>query len=562
MPSQKRRAAGRRRAWGRGPIILRFESLEGRQLLAASAQPLPDLVGSSFATAHALDWGDSFHAVGTILNQGDAAVTAPFNVEVFASTTPTISPTSVPLGKVTITPVTTTTPDGLGPNQSSNFDQVFSLPPTAIPDYASGNPIYIALWVDSDKAVAEGNDKNNMGVGLGYDVSPVMITPRQPSALVGSSLGVSTAQATWGQTITVTAQVRNNAQGDAPATRARLVLTPTGLNPGSPYDFTVGYLNVPAVPAWQTVNVVQTIKLPATPPTSLSGGTQFTLSMAQDADYVTDPIAPHQASQGTGLDMTSINITTDPNSGTPASSTDPLPDLAPSNVVIGSKSLNWGYNFQVATTIQNFGQATSGPVEVRFLLTGTTGSIDQGIFLGQTTLSGLAPNTSQDLTQTVLLPNTLPSGVTVSSATVARIAVVVDPDHLLNESLRTNNIANSAPVTLRVLGTDGTSTVPTSPAVGSTLGQPKPAGTVQASTTTSPSTPGTKAAAAAAATAKAAVHTKKLHRKAPVKKESLTSKIEHQLKIFPDNVKNFVNDIIKGKPVDAQTTKVKKKKAK
>src|SRR4051812_10225979 len=26
-----------------------------------------------FATAHSLDWGDSFHAVGTILNQGNAA---------------------------------------------------------------------------------------------------------------------------------------------------------------------------------------------------------------------------------------------------------------------------------------------------------------------------------------------------------------------------------------------------------------------------------------------------------------------------------------------------------
>src|SRR3954471_9376232 len=60
MTSQKRRAAGRRRAWGRGPIILRFESLEGRQLLSASSSAkalLPDLVGSSFATAHGLDWG-------------------------------------------------------------------------------------------------------------------------------------------------------------------------------------------------------------------------------------------------------------------------------------------------------------------------------------------------------------------------------------------------------------------------------------------------------------------------------------------------------------------------
>ena len=32
MPSHDRRAAARRRAWGRGPIILRFEPLEERQL--------------------------------------------------------------------------------------------------------------------------------------------------------------------------------------------------------------------------------------------------------------------------------------------------------------------------------------------------------------------------------------------------------------------------------------------------------------------------------------------------------------------------------------------------
>ena len=28
MPTLNRRAAGRRRAWGRGPIILKFDSLE------------------------------------------------------------------------------------------------------------------------------------------------------------------------------------------------------------------------------------------------------------------------------------------------------------------------------------------------------------------------------------------------------------------------------------------------------------------------------------------------------------------------------------------------------
>ena len=37
MPFHDRRAAGRRRAWGRGPIILKLESLERRALMAAHA---------------------------------------------------------------------------------------------------------------------------------------------------------------------------------------------------------------------------------------------------------------------------------------------------------------------------------------------------------------------------------------------------------------------------------------------------------------------------------------------------------------------------------------------
>ena len=48
MPSHDRRAAGRRRAWGRGPIILKLESLEHRALMAANSNSsLPDLVNSA-----------------------------------------------------------------------------------------------------------------------------------------------------------------------------------------------------------------------------------------------------------------------------------------------------------------------------------------------------------------------------------------------------------------------------------------------------------------------------------------------------------------------------------
>ena len=118
MPSNNRRAADRRRAWGRGPIILRLEPLEGRQLLAASPVPRPDAVATAFDTLHKLDWGDSFHAIGTIQNQGNASISDSFQVAVYASPKMDISRASVLLGEVTV-------PAGLEAGASFQFDQSF-----------------------------------------------------------------------------------------------------------------------------------------------------------------------------------------------------------------------------------------------------------------------------------------------------------------------------------------------------------------------------------------------------------------------------------------------------
>ena len=77
MSSHNRRAAGIRRAWGRGPIILKLRCLERRELLAASAtasanSTLPDLVNSSLTTAAAVaDWGQTLEVDGRVKNQGE-----------------------------------------------------------------------------------------------------------------------------------------------------------------------------------------------------------------------------------------------------------------------------------------------------------------------------------------------------------------------------------------------------------------------------------------------------------------------------------------------------------
>ena len=66
MPSHDRRAAGRRRAWGRGPIILKLESLEHRALMAAHANSnLPDLVNSSLTVSSSVaDWARTVEVEG------------------------------------------------------------------------------------------------------------------------------------------------------------------------------------------------------------------------------------------------------------------------------------------------------------------------------------------------------------------------------------------------------------------------------------------------------------------------------------------------------------------
>ena len=70
MPSHDRRAAGRRRAWGRGPIILKLESPRtagdcSRQAQRQRNSTLPDLVNSSLITSTSVsDWSGNLEVDG------------------------------------------------------------------------------------------------------------------------------------------------------------------------------------------------------------------------------------------------------------------------------------------------------------------------------------------------------------------------------------------------------------------------------------------------------------------------------------------------------------------
>lgn len=540
MPTDRRRAAARRRAWGRGRMILRFEPLEARNLLStggnAAATPLPDLVGSAFDTLHNLDWGDTFHARGAVLNQGAAPVATPFHVDFYASPTPGLSSsTAVLLGQATV-------PAGLQPGQSAPIDQVLSLPIVPLSGVGADNAIYVDMVVDPDNTVAESNKQNNYGLGQGYDLSLVTITPHQPADLVGASLGVYPDQASWGTTLKVAAQVQNNGPGDAPATRARVVLTPTGSTPGGPADVTVGSLSVPAIAANQTDLVTGSVTLPAAPPASLAGVSQFVLSVVQDADFVTNPVVPHTASRGIGFDR--VNLTLAPPSD-PNAALGPKPDLTPATVQAPSQPIAFGQTFQVTTSIQNKGNLDAGPYRVRFLLVGTNGDLTQGLFLGDTTLQGLKAGYGQDVVQTLKFPSRLPDGVAVSSQ--ARIAVEVDPENTIDEANKANNAAVSGVVNLTVVAADGTTTPATTATQAATTAKTTVANTTAAkapATAARTTTPTLKPTGTAPTPTPTPTPTQpQVARKRTVKPAHHT--FQHNLKVFPKRVSHYVHKIFK-----------------
>lgn len=512
MPNHDRRAAGRRRAWGRGPTILRFEPLEGRELLSTAR---PDLVATAFNTVHNLNWGDAFQAAGTIQDRGTGDATAPFRVDVYAAPANdsgdlTRDPGAVKLGSIAI-------PGGLPAGASTSFNETLRLPANPVPGYDGTSGIKVALAVDPTNAVGEARTTDKQGLGPGVDQSAVVIAPASappplpaglvaglaggaapaptptptptpttaaspaPSTpipdLVGTGFAVaSTSRLAWGGGLDVQARVADNSAGAAPATRARIVLTPAGASPGGAADVTLGNLAIPAIAGGQSAAVTGSVPLPATPPSALAGAAAFTVSMIQDADFRADPVGPHRPMQGAGLDQATVQI------ASAAASQAPRPDLSPADVKAPA-ALTWGQTFQVSTTVLNTGPAPAGPVRVRFWLADASGTTANSLFLGDTVISTIKAQVAQGLTQTLALPAAPPANLQLAPGAAGQILVQVDPENAIDEVSKSNNVASSGPITLKLVTADGTTVVPTQ---ASTLAVPRP---ITTASSTAPGTP-------------------------------------------------------------------------
>jgi hypothetical protein len=268
--------------------------------------------------------------------------------------------------------------------------------------------------------------------------------------------------------------------------------------------------------------LVQTFTLPSVQPNTVTGYTNFVLAMTQDADYLTNDLYPNSPTQGTGLDQAAITInpgttttTTTSSDGTTSTTTTtnstaptaPLPDLATDSLLVPKSTLSWGSTVTVSTEVQNVGQGAVGPFTVRFILTGASGSTTDSVFLGDTTVNGLAADGSQDVTDTLTIPSRAPNGLTLNTVGYARIAVIVDPENFVNETLKSNNESLSAPFVLRLPG--NATTVPTNQTAGALPSVQTVAANAQAAA---------KAAAAANRAARRAARLEAAHPNAAPKK--------------------------------------------
>jgi hypothetical protein len=496
MSSNERRAAARRRAWGRGPHILRFEPLEGRQLLsiatsATSSSGAPDLVAVAFDTLHDMDWGDTFHAVGTIQNQGTATTTVPFNVDVYASTSTSPDSTGIYVGTATI-------PAGLAPGASAQFNQMMQAPPAPLPDLGSSSSYYLDLVVDANNAVGAPASETSLAQrSLPYSVVTVM--PHAQANLVANGFTTDSSTASWGNTITVSGQIVNNGQGVAPATRAAIVLTAQGQTAGGGSDFTLGSISVPSLGAYQGTQVSGTFTLPAHPPAVLGGASNLTVTLIPDVGYQTRPALSAPALQGFGIDSALLQM----NTGATALPTSQQPNLSVASVQLPSTTVTWSQPFQVNASIKNSGGADAGPFLVRYLFVDANRPNATPLAIADVTVAGLKAGASQDLTQTLSLQGALPSGV-IPADIAGHVVVQVDPENSVDEPSNPNSILASGAVTVRLVSdppitttpasstTTAPSTTSTSTTQNSTTSASHPAQTTSTGTTTPKATTSAK----------------------------------------------------------------------
>lgn len=420
-----------------------FEGLEDRQLLATAASGNADLLALGFQAPAQVDWGQAATFRGTIANLGSGTSPAGSVADVYL-----VPPSGNSAGAVRVGSIALAEP--IAPGQTVPFQQDLTLPRTPAPG-GDGPGWTFHLKVDPQNAVAELNEANNSGQGQGIDIAPTTLAATPRGNLVTSSFGVSSTSLQWGGSVSLTTLIKNQGGGDAPATRARVVLTPADSAPGRTSDVTIGEIAIPAIAGGQGYQAIANVTLPAAPPGVLQGKTAFNLWVVPDADHQAQDYVNAATTLINGGNAVGVQIT--PQSGTPGGADPNRPNLGISKIKTPTAPVFWGQGMQAIVTLANTGPVDSGATKVQFLLVDPN-SPNTAIVLGTASVANVPAGKTVDVNQNLVLPIRMPGGVLPQGSMKGILAVQVDPENKIDELKENDNLGNSPAITLAVRASD------------------------------------------------------------------------------------------------------------
>lgn len=385
MSSRDRRAAGRRRAWGRGPVILKFEPLEGRQLLSA------DLAGSVAANPPA--------PAETLPADAEKIVAIAAEEVTTTSEEPSHSPTT----------------DGTDQPSLTIFSDEDQLELTVVSD-------------DDDQAellAARENQAEAVPVSAPTTSSATPNTG-QPDLVAVRFMAQSNLD--WDQEFTAQIGVMNQGKGttDKPftidvyasptmsltqgAVKVGSVDVPAGLKPGEAFQFE-RRLSTPQVP------IVDMAKSPS----------YYLLLHVDSKNEIAESNESNNVNRGLqGVDVSMVTVTPRQPS-----------DLQAAGLAVSPGQLQWGGKLRVDAAVQNKGAGQAPPTNAWVVLSpanDTTPFSTSSYTIGTVAIPAINGNQSVQVSQEIRLPVEPPKAL--ASLQNFKVTLIVDADKVADPVIR------------------------------------------------------------------------------------------------------------------------------
>ena len=389
-----------------------------------TVSPSFDLSGYDCYAPESANWGQTISVQSQIRNAGSTTVTDNFYVDYFMSND-SIFGDADDYYLNYYTHSADVPASGYGPD----FTMDLALPLLPPSGYTTSCTIYIGMQTDSMNQVAESDETNNFGtVGYTYDRDSLSVTPSYDLA---SWDCYAPASAVWGQTFTLSSQIRN--YGPTTVTESFFIYYTLSNDTlfGDADDIYLGYYlhNADVPGSGYGPDYAVDLTLPATIPAGYSAtGTIYIGTLTDVTNVISESDETNNFGAGTiGYGWDSLAVS-------------PSYDLAGYDCYALSSAV-WGQTLTMDGRISNYGSTTvTGAFYVDYYLSNDSifGDADD-IMLGWYTHTDDVPAGSRGptFTKDLTLPATIPAGY--SATGTIYIGMKSDGNGSIAETNETNN---------------------------------------------------------------------------------------------------------------------------